>query len=266
MKKEMKSVEKGDFSVRVDTKINNEIGELGESFNHMNKKVEQLLDEVVSAERNKNEMELEVLHAQINPHFLYNTLNTIRMMAKIKGEESISSAIVALVKLLRISINLGKNMITLDEEISYIENYLLIQKLRFNQRFTIDYTIRDEDRAQLIPKLILQPIVENSLIYSEEESEINIHVYTKKVDLPNEGEKEILIIIEDNGPGISPEVIERIQNGEKNINKFSKVGLNNVNQRIKMYFGEEYGLLIEDIDGEGTRIIIRIPRKVANEI
>jgi len=255
---QMKEVESGNLQVRVDTEVNNELSDLGESFNHMVKKVDELMDEVITAERNRNEMELEVLHAQINPHFLYNTLNTLRWMAKIKGEEQISSTIVALVKLLRVSISLGKNMITVKEEVEYIENYLLIQKLRFDQRYDISYSIQEEHNNILIPKLILQPIVENSLIYGIGEREnaediLHISIYTM-----TEG-GNIKIVVEDNGPGISKDVLENIFKGEKNVNKFSTVGLNNVNQRIKMYFGEQYGLEIHSQLGQGAKIIIDIP-------
>jgi len=259
--KQMKDVEKGDFTVSVDTNVNNELGDLGKSFNHMIRKIQGLMEEVVIAERNKNEMELEILHAQINPHFLYNTLNTIRWMAKIKKEESISASLVALVKLLRVSISLGKNLITLREEIGYIENYILIQRLRFDQRFQIQYEIRSEDEEVLIPKLILQPIVENSLIYGieeegdpEDEHILTIRIFTETC------ETGMRIIIEDNGPGISSEVIESIFKQEKNINKFSKVGLNNINQRIKMHLGEVYGLQVIPAPLKGTRVIIWVPR------
>lgn len=262
---QMKKVEDGNLDVQVDTNINNELGHLGESFNHMLKRVHVLMDEVVTAERHKNEMELEVLHAQINPHFLYNTLNTIRWMAKIKGEESISNALVALVKLLRVSISLGKNMIPLKEEIDYIENYLLIQRLRFNQRFEMQYDILDAHKEIQIPKLILQPIVENSLIYGIDEAEedlwdtqkiLHIHLYTEDY------EKGIRIIVEDNGPGIAPEILENILKQEKSINKFSTVGLNNVNQRIKMYFKDDFGLTIHSNINEGTTIIIEVPTEL----
>lgn len=261
--KQMKDIEKGDFTVSVDINVNNELGDLGKSFNHMIGKIQGLMEEVVIAERNKNEMELEILHAQINPHFLYNTLNTIRWMAKIKKEESISTALVALVKLLRVSISLGKSLIPLREEIEYIENYILIQRLRFNQKFQIQYEIRKEDEEVLIPKLILQPIVENSLIYGiEEEKEIeNEHILTIRV-FTEACETGIRIIIEDNGPGISSEMIESIFKQERNINKFSKVGLNNINQRIKMHLGEEYGLQVTSASLKGTRVIILVPHSI----
>lgn len=259
--RQMKKVENGDLSVRVDTDIHNEFGDLGESFNHMVIRIHQLMEEVVEAERNKKELELEVLHAQINPHFLYNTLSTIRFMAKIKGEDSISRAIAALTKLLRISISFGKDMIQLQEEISYVESYLLIQKLRFNQRFTFQADILAEHEAVMVPKLILQPIVENALIYGMQQMEesaelLAVHVYTKTV------EDEIEIVVEDNGPGMTQETIAGIFREEKNINKFSKVGLNNVNQRIKLYFGEKYGVEIDSAPGAGTKIRIRISGSV----
>ncbi|HHW67127.1 MAG: two-component system, sensor histidine kinase YesM [Epulopiscium sp.] len=254
--KKMKEVEKGDFLVYVDVKGNNEFTELGDKFNRMVSKIKGLMEDVVNSEKQKNELELEVLHAQINPHFLYNTLNTIRWMAQIKGEYSISNAIVALVKLLRISISLGKKMITLEEEIEYVKNYILIQRLRFNQDFLIEYEIEDKYRKVMIPKLILQPIVENALIYcidDEREEKLHIKIYTYPY------EDVLRIVVEDNGKGISPEILENIFKEEKNINKFSTVGLNNVNNRIKLYYGERYGLLIDTKEGIGTKVIIEIP-------
>lgn len=258
---QMKKVEAGQLDVKVDSNANNELDDLSHSFNHMVRKVHQLMDEIVAVEHNKNEMELEVLHAQINPHFLYNTLNTIRWMAKIKGEDSISDALVALVKLLRVSISFGKNMIYLQEEIAYIENYLLIQRLRFNQLFEVSYDIQEQHQLIEIPKLILQPIVENSLIYGIDEAEereelIRIHIFTR-----NAGE-DVEIVIQDNGDGIDEEVLHNIFKEEKDINRFSKVGLNNVNQRIKVYLGQAYGLQIVSEKGMGTTVVIRVPNKI----
>jgi len=255
----MKEVEQGNMETQVDIQVRNELDDLGSSFNHMVRRVNGLMGEVVVAEKQKNELELEVLHAQINPHFLYNTLNTIRWMAKIKGEDSISTAIVALVKLLRVSISLSKNMITLREEIEYVKNYLTIQRLRFNQLFTIEYDIPPEHEGLSIPKMILQPIVENSLIYGIEEGEemelgLTMRIFTRE----NGGRVEV--VVEDNGPGMEKEVVETIFRGEKSINKFSKVGLNNINQRIKMYFGEDYGLQIHSAKGEGTSVLVTIPK------
>ncbi|MDF2844626.1 MAG: hypothetical protein K0R00_3052 [Herbinix sp.] len=258
MMHQMKKVEAGNLNVRVTTNVYNELDDLSESFNQMVNQIKRLMEDIVAVEHNKNELELEVLHAQINPHFLYNTLNTIRWMAKIKGEDSISDALVALVKLLRVSISFGNNMIMLQEEVQYIENYILIQRLRFNQLFEIHYNIKEEHKGLNIPKLILQPIVENSLIYGIDEAEkreepIIIQIYTReKPDC-------IEIVVEDNGSGIEKDVLDNIFKQDQNINRFSKVGLNNVNQRLKLYLGTEYGLRIVSKVGVGTTVIISVP-------
>lgn len=262
MMHQMKEVEAGNLDVRVESNVYNELDNLSESFNHMVNQIKNLMQDIVSVEQNKNELELEVLHAQINPHFLYNTLNTIRWMAKIKGEDSISDALVALVKLLRVSISFGNNMISLREEIEYIENYILIQRLRFNQLFEIHYAIKEEHKNLSIPKLILQPIVENSLIYGideagDREEPIAIHIYTR------ECEDHIEIVVEDNGSGIKKEVLDNIFKQDQNINRFSKVGLNNVNQRLKLYLGDKYGLNIVTAVGVGTTVIIKVPENAS---
>lgn len=256
---QMQEVEAGNLDVQVESNVFNELDDLSESFNHMVYQIRKLMEDIVKVEKNKSELELEVLHAQINPHFLYNTLNTIRWMAKIKGEDSIADALIALVKLLRVSISFGNNMITLEEEIQYIENYILIQKLRFNQMFEIYYDIKEEHKKINIPKLILQPIVENSLIYGIDESEkreepIIIEIFTR------EKEEYVEIVVRDNGNGIKPEILNNIFKQESNINRFSKVGLNNVNQRLKLYLGEDYGLQIVSALNEGTTVIIRVPK------
>ena len=262
MMQQMKEVEAGNLDVRVESYVYNELDDLSESFNQMVNQIKRLMEDIVAVEHNKNELELEVLHAQINPHFLYNTLNTIRWMAKIKGEDSISDALVALVKLLRVSISFGNNMISLQDEIQYIENYALIQRLRFNQMFEIHYNIKEEHRELNIPKLILQPIVENSLIYGIDEAEkreepIIIDIYTR------EKNDHIEIVVKDNGSGIEKEVLDNIFKQEQNINRFSKVGLNNVNQRLKLYLGDEYGLQIVSTVGVGTTVIIRVPKNAS---
>ena len=258
MIKQMKEVEEGNLDVRVESNIYNELDDLSESFNHMVNQVEKLMDEMVQAEQDKSELELEVLYNQINPHFLYNTLNTIRWMAIIKGESSIAEAILALVKLLRISMSFGDTTITIEQEIEYIENYLVIQKLRFNQMFNITYNIKEVHKNIKIPKLILQPIIENSLIHGIDESENDEEPLFIEIFTRDKGD-DIEIIVKDNGQGIEKETLENVFNGNNTINRFNKVGLNNVNQRIKLHFGDKYGLQIHSSMNEGTTVIILIP-------
>lgn len=251
----IKEVEKGNFSARMPIKGKDEIGHLGYSLNNMIDEMENLIEKLIKEEKEKKEVELEALHAQINPHFLHNTLNTIKWMAKIQGNKSVSKAITSLVKLLRISTNLGKDKITLSEELDYLKNYMVIQRLRFNENINLQFEIDKSCLNLKVPKLILQPIVENSIIHGLEkeifELKIKIKIY--------KAEENILLEIIDNGPGINKETIENIFENKDDHNKFSQVGLNNVDKRIKLYFGREYGLEIKSKIDLGTKIIIKLP-------
>lgn len=257
----IKKVEQGDLSVRTDIRSNDEVGQLGISLNNMIGEMQLLIEKLIKEEQEKKEVELEALHAQINPHFLYNTLNTIKWMAKIQGNTSVSKAITALIKLLRISINLGREMISLNEELDYVENYVLIQNLRFNKPINIVKDIEEECLELTVPKLILQPIVENSIIYglTEERQEININIACFRKD------GQLMIEIRDDGPGIEEAVLKNILSDSSDKNKFSKVGLNNVNHRIKLYCGSEYGINIETKLGEGTLVRVRLAVNLAKE-
>lgn len=253
---DLKKVEKGDLSVRTNVNTHNEIEQLSHSVNNMISEMEVLIEKLVREERVKREVELEALHAQINPHFLYNTLNTIKWMAKIQGAHSVSNAIVALVKLLRISINISSDFITLREEIEYIQNYIVIQKLRFNEDFDIEYDIVEADLEVLIPKLILQPIIENSIIYGMESTN-GLKIMVKSAR--NENTDCLVIQIIDNGPGIPEDVVNQISKDLRAGNKFSKAGLNNVSQRIKLFCGESYGLELLASEGQGTTVNVKLP-------
>lgn len=255
---DIKRVENGDLSIRTKVDSNNEILQLSDGINNMISEMEVLIDKLVQEERMKREVELEALHAQINPHFLYNTLNTIKWMAKIQGAHSVSNAIVALVKLLRISINISSDFITLEEEITYIQNYVVIQKLRFNEDFEVHYHIERADLQALIPKLILQPIIENSIIYGMEQSTL------LKIDIfsTHDEKADILTLkIVDNGPGIAEDKLSQIIEDLDAGNKLSKAGLNNINQRIKLFCGETYGLELLTSESNGTTVMVRLPLK-----
>lgn len=251
----IKKVEQGDFSARTEISTRDEVGQLGRSLNKMIVEMQNLIDRLIKEEHEKKEVELEALHAQINPHFLYNTLNTIKWMAKIQGNTSVSRAIVALIKLLRVSTNLGTDTITLREEIDYVDNYVVIQKLKYNEAINVRHYIDEACMNVMMPKLILQPIVENAIIYgiTEDHKDINIALSAYMKD------NELFIEITDDGPGIKTDVVEAILKDKSDKNRFSKVGLNNINQRIKLYYGSEYGLSIETEIGVGTKIIVKIP-------
>lgn len=251
----IKRVEQGDLKARTEVRSNDEVGQLGYSLNNMIGEMQILIDKLVREEQEKKEVELEALHAQINPHFLYNTLNTIKWMAKIQGNTGISKAITALVKLLRISTNLGREMISLREEIDYVMNYIVIQKLRFSKSFNIVYNIDDSCMDLSVPKLILQPIVENSFIYGMEDERLELNINLKAYIKDN----NLIIEVHDDGPGIKDEVLESILTTATDKTRFSKVGLNNVNQRIKIYCGNEFGLKIKTELGVGTLVTVNLP-------
>ena len=256
----IKKVEQGDLTARTEIQSSDELGQLGISLNNMIGEMQILIDKLVQEEHEKKEVELEALHAQINPHFLYNTLNTIKWMAKIQGNTSVSKSITALIKLLRISTNLGRDMITLREELDYVENYIIIQKLRFNQTVNLTRSIEEECLDLSVPKLILQPIVENSIIYGlqDERQEINILI----TGFIKDG--QLIIEIHDDGPGIEDEVLKNIFSDSTDKNKFSKVGINNVNHRIRLYCGNEYGLSIKTELGVGTVVQVRLSVHTGN--
>jgi two-component system sensor histidine kinase YesM len=251
----MNQAENGNLNVKIDIKRMDEIGQLGICFNSMISKIKALMEKNIREEKLKKEIELEALHAQINPHFLYNTLNSIKWMAKMQGANNISNTITALVKLLRISINLSSEMIYLKDEIEHVRNYVFIQKIRFNEQIEVSYDI---DRSCLecrVPKLILQPIVENSIVHGlmEEDGELlNIEIRARR-----DG-KNLLLEVNDDGVGIEEAALHRIFEAGK-ANKFSTVGLNNVNDRIRLYFGEGYGIKITSEVKKGTHVLITLP-------
>lgn len=251
----IKKVESGDFKARTNILSADEVGQLGRSLDRMIFRMEHLINQLIEEEKYKNELELEALHAQINPHFLYNTLNTIKWMAKIQGNKSVSSAITSLVKLLRVSINLGRDKIKLSEEIDYVRNYVVLQNLRFDNNITIHYKVDRACEDVLIPKLILQPIVENAIIYGTEEGlrEVTIDIEVL------ENEEDMMMSVKDNGPGIEEDRLKHLLNTSDDINKFSKVGLNNVNERIKLNYGTSYGLSIHSVPDQETTVTLNIP-------
>ena len=214
----------------------------------------------------KKEYELKMLQAQINPHFLYNTLESIRMKALTSGNREVANAIKLLGKSMRYVLeNTGTSLVTLKKELDYVETYLQIQKIRFGDR--VNYRIEvagipDLEEYLLLP-LLLQPIVENAIVHGLEQVGENGQIDIR-VDVP---EDELLrIAISDNGCGMSTEQLEtlRIRMAQKTLDRTASIGLCNINQRIRLYYGESYGMTIESIQGEGTCITLKIPVKFRN--
>lgn len=258
LKQLMKKAQDGDLTVSFNTKYSDEIGELGSSFNTMVKEINNLVNLVQKEEKSKRIAEMNVLQAQIKPHFMYNTLDTIRWMAEEHNEEDIVEIIEAFTNLLRISLSKGKEMISVKDELNHVQSYLIIQKIRYEDK--LDYEIQFDENIldyKLI-KLILQPLVENAIYHGIKEKRGN-----GKILITGKIEGNMLCFtVSDNGKGIEEEVLNKInkmltKSGENKIE--IGYGIFNVNERIRIIYGEEYGLKYKSIYGEGTIVELRHP-------
>ncbi|HAH77902.1 MAG TPA: histidine kinase [Ruminococcaceae bacterium] len=253
----MKKAESGDFSVRFVNRTHDEIGQLGECFNMMIARIKNLVDLLVLEQKSKREAELRVLESQIKPHFLYNTLETIQVMAQEHHADDIVRIVRAMTTLFRISLNKGREVITVADEIRHVESYLFIQKMRYEDK--LNYIIFCEPcaRRYSVIKLILQPIVENALYHGIKEKRgpglIRVSVSV--------AEGGLLFTVWDNGAGIPPEDVA-LMNGilqGKRPNSISGFGLQNVSERIRLAYGNRYGLSIQSEYGKYTLVKVKLP-------
>lgn len=258
----MKSVERGDFDKAFSDEGPLEIKHLADRFNTMMGTIKQLMVRIVSEQESKRKYELEALQAQINPHFLYNTLNTVVRMVGMNKNEEVITTITALSKLFRISIGKGKSLIAIADEMEHARNYLIIQQMRFKNKFDYSFDLQDEALVHPTLKLIVQPLIENALVHGIEPSVDKGHI---AVSVRLEG-SEIVIRIKDDGLGMSEKQLSQIQAGTVVSSKGSGVGITNVQERIKLYFGDAYGLQFESELEVGTTITIRFPALTPNQI
>ncbi len=258
----LKKFSKGDFSVRLENERLDEFGEMNQVFNSTIQKIETLLDEVSHYRVLNKEMEFKTLQAQINPHFLNNALDTINWLAHKEGREEICDMISAVSNLLRISISNNEALFTVEKELRYVKDYLYIQKTRYHDRFESIFDIDPSIEQQMIPKLTIQPLVENAIVHS-------VEISREKTVLKIEGyreEKDVIIKIEDTGVGMYRKTLQTLlsppasDEGQNSVStSHTRLGIYAVHQRLKYLYGEDYGLTIDSEPGEGTCITIRIP-------
>lgn len=251
----MKSVERGDFNLTVSGEGPLEIKHLADRFNIMIGTIKQLMNRIVTEQESKRKYELEALQAQINPHFLYNTLNTVVRMVGMNKNEEVIKTITALSKLFRISIGKGKSLITIADEMEHARNYLIIQQMRFKNKFDYSFDMQEEALSFVTLKLIIQPLIENALMHGIEPSVDKGHI---AVSVKLDG-SEVVIKVSDNGLGMSAEQLGKILSGTAVSSKGSGVGVKNVQERIRLYFGDAYGLYFESELEVGTTVTIRFP-------
>lgn len=238
-----------------------EIKILSDSFGHMSVRIKELMEKVRREETELRKTELKALQAQINPHFLYNTLDSIQWMCERGETDNASKMVGALAKLFRISISRGHELITIKDEINHVKNYLVIQSFRYREQFSYSFEVDEKLETFLCNKITLQPLVENAIYHGidrlVDEGEIKITVKEAEDD-----QNDILMIVEDNGVGMSEEQCQKILCKERSDS--SGIGVKNVNDRLKIYFGEKYGLTVKSELDVGTVMTARIP-KIAKE-
>lgn len=232
----------------------NEVRQLSKTYNQQMEQIHSLMEQIKQEQAELRKSEMNVLQAQINPHFLYNTLDSILWMAEAGQVKETSEMVGALGRLLRISLSKGENLISLRKELAHAKSYLTIQKIRYKDQF--DFTIEADEKLldYLTVKISIQPFLENALYHGIEHMVDHGHIHIKVF----EKNENIIIQVSDDGVGISPEQLERIR--ELKNSKETGIGIRNVHQRIQVYFGEEYGVEIDSELDVGTTVTIEFPK------
>ncbi len=250
MRKFVKEAESFEF---YPVKGTGEIEALSDSFGQMVLQIQELMEKVRNEEITLRKTELNALQAQINPHFLYNTLDSIAWMCEVGRTEEAIEMVNALARLFRISISKGHELITVEQELKHAECYLKIQKFRYKSQFTYKFQVEESCLGYFCNKITLQPLIENAIVHGldmSEKGEILIEVFEK--------DQDIIMTVCDNGVGMTQTQCEEIL--QKDSNQKNGIGIKNVNDRVKIYFGEQYGVTISSELDEGTKVEIRMPK------
>jgi len=256
LRESMNQVQQGDFDVHLkELETNDEIGDLVTSFERMTREINELLDSNVRAEKEKRKNEMKALQAQINPHFLYNTLDSIIWMSQAGRKDDVIKMTSSLSKLLRRSISNPEEKVTIAEELDQVKNYLVIQKMRYRNKLEYEIETNGELEDRKVIKLLLQPLVENAIYHGVKIKEgkglISIRVFQEYGNL--------CISVQDDGVGMTPEQLDHIYDEQKKDAVGTGVGIYNVDKRIKLNYGEEYGVFFKSWQGAGTVATIVLP-------
>ena len=256
LEESVNEIESGNLETRVYVGGSYEIRHLGTSIQTMAERIRKLMDDIVKEHESKRKTEFDVLQAQINPHFLYNTLDIIVWMIENEKQADAVRVVTALARFFRISLSKGKSIISVRDELEHVRNYLMIQHMRFKNRFSYEIEADDEVLDLACPKLILQPLVENAIYHGMEfmdgDGEIRIRAW-------KEGE-DLYIRVSDNGLGMTQEQVDRILSDTDHVpsKSGSGIGVRNVNERIRLYFGTAYGLTVESELDVGTAVTVHL--------
>lgn len=261
----MHEAENGDLDVRFKAQYNDEIGELGRSFNHMIERIDVLMRRVYEEQQYKREAELRILQEQIKPHFLYNTLDTISWMARDYDAEDIVQLVDALTNMFRVGLSKGNEIITVASEMQHVSNYLYIQKIRYQDKLNYRIDTNNEINDCLVPKLILQPLVENAIYHGIKRKRgggtIEIKGYMEQ--------DKVVFVVQDNGAGISPQDLELLRARLAHSQEYGSqksFGLPYIVQRLQLHYGNQAQLLVEGELNQGTKVTVSIPaQKVSSK-
>ncbi|WP_169083526.1 sensor histidine kinase [Paenibacillus sp. PL91] len=262
----MKNVQEGDFNVQFQVKYRDEVGQLGNQFNRMIVRIDHLIQDIYLMETKKKEAELHALQSQINPHFMYNTLESIRMAAELNDDQIAADMIAILGKLLRYSISDLHEEVTLENEVLHMRNYVEMLNYRYPNRFKLETTIPDDLRNYPIIKLVLQPIVENAIYHGMDD-----HKPSMRIEMSSERSAHGLWLrIKDDGLGMDEETLDRLNRSLAGVEEMVRrksggIGLKNVNERIKLHYGNAYGLKVASVRGLGTEVILQLPLELGRD-
>ena len=256
---QMETVESGNLSLQPEV-YHGEMQVLAEKFDHMVSQVHMMFEEVKETEKEKREMEMLALQAQINPHFLYNTLNSILWLSELQGADKVTQMLDSLIKVLQYTVDNTKEFVRVRDEVAFIHNYIRILNFRYFERFSFIFDIKEDTLEYEMPRFILQPLVENAVLHGFDNNDLNA---TVKLSIHLQ-DGELFLCVSDDGRGMPEEKIREILHTDSSSKKsLNKIGLYNVNQRICLTYGEEYAIHIYSKVGCFTKVTVRIPAQNA---
>jgi len=257
LSKNMKRVSAGELTGLKEISSKDEVGELSRVFLSMVEQIQQLMEDIRQREHQKRVMEIRILRAQDSTHILNNALNTISYLAAFQNADNIRTLAVSLIDLLQAAVKVDDSLVTVDEELRYVQQYLNIQQYRYAQNITVEYQIDEAVRQYRVARMILQPIVENSVIHGLTNTNYDGFIRIRAW----EDNSRLIFSVTDNGVGMTQKQINEVMESKHNLSRmrFSGIGLRNVNERIKLQFGQEYGLSIYSSLGLFTTVEIQLP-------
>lgn len=248
----MREVESGNLEVCIDEKRTDEIGRLAANFNTMTKKLKDYMNKQVKQQKELNEANIAMMQAQLNPHFLYNTLDTMKWVAKANHIPEIATLSSSLAKILRLSIS-ESQFIHLKDELAVVKSYVDIQRIRFSEMFTYQANLPEKFKDCIVPKLLVQPLVENAIIHGladRDSGHITVNVLQE--------EQNLLIEVSDDGCGMSEEIMQHLNSSDRS-QLTGHLGFYNVDTIVRLHYGQKYGLHASAIDGGGTKVTVMLP-------